>query len=195
MSIPDKPLVLVFGATGGIGNALVRELIRDPMIVRVRAAVRRRDAADSLKRCGVESVLLDLSETERLPLTRNAPLLDVLDGVDRLFLLTGYTVDMLAQSKAVLDAAKLAGVKHVVHLGAWGTDDTTITHLGWHQFIERYIEWTGLPFTHLPKWSGSRFAMSLALLTSGWRLHSRTGWNRPTPGAFTTSSFELPAAH
>jgi uncharacterized protein YbjT (DUF2867 family) len=147
----DRPTVLVIGATGGIGSALVSELTEDkgPDEVKVRAAVRKPEAAESLRRRGIETAFLDLGATERLPLGRNKPLLDALAGVDRLFLLTGYTVDMLAQSKAVIDAAKLTGVKDIVHLGAWATDDTTIVHLGWHQLIERYIESAGFAFTHL----------------------------------------------
>jgi hypothetical protein len=43
---------------------------------------------------------------------------------------------------AVIDNAK-KGVKHIVHLGACGPDDTTIGHWAWHQFVERYIEWSG----------------------------------------------------
>jgi hypothetical protein len=35
--------------------------------------------------------------------------------VDRVFLLTGYTVAMLVQSKAFVDAAKKARVQHIVH--------------------------------------------------------------------------------
>jgi NAD(P)H dehydrogenase (quinone) len=62
---------------------------------------------------------------------------------------TGYTVDMLRQSKAFLDQAKKSGVQHMVHLGACGRDDTTIAHWAWHQFVERYIEWSGFSFTHL----------------------------------------------
>ena len=72
-----------------------------------------------------------------------------LEGIDRLFVLTGYTVDMLKQSKALLDNAKKAGVQHVVHLGACGRDDTTVAHWAWHQFVERYIQWAGFSFTHL----------------------------------------------
>ena len=37
----------------------------------------------------------------------------------------------------------------MVHLGACGRDDTTIGHWAWHQFVERYIEWSGFSFTHL----------------------------------------------
>ncbi len=43
-----------------------------------------------------------------------------LEGIDRVFLATGYSVDMLRQSKEFLDAARKAGVRHVVHLGACG---------------------------------------------------------------------------
>lgn len=62
---------------------------------------------------------------------------------------SGYTVQMLAQSKAAIDAAKAAGVSHLVHLGAYASDDTTIVHLGWHQLVETYIERSGLGYTHL----------------------------------------------
>jgi len=147
----DRPTALVIGATGAIGGALVRELLADPGPegLAVRAVARRPDAAEALRRLGAEVVPLDLGGIERLPLDRNRPLADALAGVDRLFLLTGYTVDMLVQSKAVIDAAVRAGVRHVVHLGAWAAADTTIVHLGWHQLIERYVEGAGLGFTHL----------------------------------------------
>jgi uncharacterized protein YbjT (DUF2867 family) len=56
---------------------------------------------------------------------------------------------MLRQSKVFLDEAKKAGVKHLVHLGACGDDNTTVAHWAWHQLIERYIEWCRFTFTHL----------------------------------------------
>jgi NAD(P)H dehydrogenase (quinone) len=68
-----------------------------------------------------------------------------LANVDGLFLITAYTVDMLRQSKRLIDHARRAGVKHIVHLGACGDDDTDIAHYGWHQYIERYIEWSQIP--------------------------------------------------
>ena len=70
-------------------------------------------------------------------------------GVDRLFLTTGYSVEMLLQSKTALDAAQRAGVRHVVHLGAWGSDNNRYQHLIWHSFVERYIEALGFGWTHL----------------------------------------------
>jgi uncharacterized protein YbjT (DUF2867 family) len=56
---------------------------------------------------------------------------------------------MMRQSKDFLNAAKRAGLRHVVHLGACGGNDTRIAHYAWHQFIERYVEWCGFSFTHL----------------------------------------------
>jgi len=49
-----------------------------------------------------------------------------------LFLLTGYTVDMLVQSKTLVDAAKKAGVRHIVHQGVFGQWDCTDPHFAWH---------------------------------------------------------------
>ena len=40
-------------------------------------------------------------------------------------------------------------MEHIVHLGGPGDDDTPVEHWLWHQFIERYIEWSGFSFTHL----------------------------------------------
>ena len=63
--------------------------------------------------------------------------------------MTGYSVDMLKQSKAFLDAAKQTGVQHIVHIGASSAPTNEVAHWGWHQFIEAYIEQQGFSYTHL----------------------------------------------
>jgi uncharacterized protein YbjT (DUF2867 family) len=134
------PRVLITGATGQVGSKTIEHLSsnRDLKIV---AAVRSEEKAAPFKEKGISTVILDLDdESTHLP---------ALSGIDRLFLVTGYTVDMLRQSKALLDRAKQAGVKHVVHLGACGRDDTTVAHWAWHQFVERYIQSSGFTYTHL----------------------------------------------
>jgi NAD(P)H dehydrogenase (quinone) len=138
-----RPKALVLGATGSIGRALIRDLLADPGPEQVRAVAAVRDApkGETFRNEGVDTVHRDLNEPESIAAS--------LAGIDRVFLLTGYSVEMLAQSKFVVDAAKKAGVTHIVPPGAYATDDTTVIHLGWHQFAERYIEWSGLVFTHL----------------------------------------------
>jgi NAD(P)H dehydrogenase (quinone) len=133
----DRPKILVTGATGQVGSAVVKSL-KDDLSVGVVASVRTLAKAKNL---GVPAVELDLDKIETF-----AP---ALDGIDRVFLMTGYTVDMLRQSKVFLDVAKKAGVRHVVHLGACGDDDATVDHWVWHQLVERYIEWSGFSFTHI----------------------------------------------
>jgi uncharacterized protein YbjT (DUF2867 family) len=135
-----KRKILITGATGQVGGKTIDRLI-DEREIEVVAAVRSPQKATAFTERGIATALLDLDDVStHLP---------ALQGIDGLFVLTGYTVDMLRQSKALLDNAKKAGVQHVVHLGACGRDDTTVAHWAWHQFVERYIEWAGFSFTHL----------------------------------------------
>ena len=135
-----KPTVLITGATGQIGGDTLRNLLADKTITLV-AAVRSHAKAQPFTAQGIRTVIMDFDQEHTL-----AP---ALEGIDRALLVTGYTVDMLRQSKAFIDQAKKSGVQHLVHLGACGRDDTTIGHWAWHQFVERYIEWSGFSFTHL----------------------------------------------
>jgi NAD(P)H dehydrogenase (quinone) len=135
------PVVLIVGATGLVGRHIVEELDREPGGVHVRLAARRPEQVELFRTEGRDAVLLDLDD----PGTFAA----ALAGVDRLFLLTGYTVAMLAQSKTLVDAARKARVRHVVHLGVFGNWDCTDPHLAWHQLVERYIEASGVAWTHL----------------------------------------------
>jgi uncharacterized protein YbjT (DUF2867 family) len=152
--------VFVFGATGNIGGAVIRELLPDHQAGRLKliAAVRRSRAAAGFSSQGIETRLidLDLAEIEGL-----APVVDAMRGANRVFLLTGYDVKMLAQSKAAIDAAKVVGVAHMVHMGANARADTTTVHPGWHQLVEAYIERSGIGFTHLHP---SQFMQTLPML-------------------------------
>jgi NAD(P)H dehydrogenase (quinone) len=135
--MPTKPKILVIGATGQVGKVVVEHLTANPN-VEVIAAARNPEKAKDL---GISVVRLDLDKVETIE--------PALKGIDRAFLATGYTIDMMRQSKAFLNAAKRQDVKHIVHLGACGDNETEVDHYGWHQFIERYVEWCGFSFTHL----------------------------------------------
>lgn len=140
MTNTDIPKILITGATGQVGSKTIEFLLSGSGI-EIVAAVRSSEKAASFIVKGLSTVILDFDdETTHL---------SALEGVDRMFVVTGYTVDMLRQSKALLDNAKKAGVKHIVHLGACGRNDTTVAHWAWHQLVERYIEWCGFSFTHL----------------------------------------------
>lgn len=136
----DKVKILVTGATGQVGGKTIDYLLSNKEI-EIVAAVRSEEKAILFTQRGIKTVLLDFDDaTTHLP---------AFEGIDRLFMVTGYTVDMLRQSKVLVDNAKKANIQHIVHLGACGPDDATVGHWVWHQLVERYIEWSGFSFTHL----------------------------------------------
>jgi len=135
-----KPRVLVLGATGQIGSLIVQKL-REDENVELRVTSRKPDEVNRLKAEGLDAAYLDLDKPETFALA--------LAGVDRVFLLTGYTVAMLTQSKVLIDSAKKAGVRHIVHLGIFGQWDCTDPHFVWHQLIESYIKTSGISWTNL----------------------------------------------
>jgi uncharacterized protein YbjT (DUF2867 family) len=99
-----------------------------------------------LEQRGIDVRRLDLDEAETAGLEAVRP---AFAGADRVFLLTGYDVRMLARSKAAVDAAKVEGASHLVHVGVSASPDTTVVHFAWHQLIEAYIERSGLAYTHV----------------------------------------------
>ena len=136
----QRPKALILGATGQVGSKTIDHLNANGE-VEIIAGVRSLEKAAAFSAKSIATAILDLDD--------EATHLAALQGIERLFVVTGYTVDMLRQSKALLDNAAKAGVQHVVHLGACGRDDTTVAHWAWHQFVERYIQWRGFSFTHL----------------------------------------------
>ncbi len=141
VSSHSKPVILTLGVTGQLGKIVADHLHKDDSIS-LRVTSRKKEQLPKLKEHYGNAVFMDLDD----PRTFEAALKDV----DRLFLLTGYTVAMLVQSKAVVDAAKKAGVKHIVHLGVFTPKfDCYDLHFAWHQLIEAYIKVSGIPYTFL----------------------------------------------
>ncbi len=135
-----KRNVLIIGATGKVGSAALKQLSNYERI-NVIAGVRNMQKATHLIDSGAELVKLDLDDATSIQIA--------VKSVDSLLLLTGYSVDMLKQSKRVVDAAKSAGVKHIVHVGASGNPTSEVAHWGWHRMVEAYIEQQGFSYTHL----------------------------------------------
>jgi len=136
MANEKRPRVLVTGATGNVGGGVVR-MVRDNAALEVVAAARNPGRVD----LGVRQVHFDYDDADSMA--------RALSGVDRVLMVTGYTIDKLIQGKKFVDEARKAGVGYVVHVGSPGDDDTRVAHYGWEQLVERYLEWSGNAFTHL----------------------------------------------
>ncbi|OBZ72585.1 Casein kinase I 1 [Grifola frondosa] len=108
-TMSEKPLVLVIGATGKTGSSVVEGLLRDGSF-RIAAAIRlasvSKPAAEHLRAKGVEIRLADIQNDSVDKLK------EILSGVD--VLISAVTWKLILEQKAVLSAAKEAGVKRVV---------------------------------------------------------------------------------
>jgi NAD(P)H dehydrogenase (quinone) len=139
-----KPTLFVTSATGKVGGTVLSTLAANPS-VQVVAGVRSPERIAEMKARGIAARLFDFDRPE----THAA----ALEGVSGAFLGTGYSVDMLRQSKDFLDAAKAAKVGHIVHLGVSASPETRVGHWVWHRYVESYVERLGFRFTHLnPEW-------------------------------------------
>jgi NAD(P)H dehydrogenase (quinone) len=140
-----KPTVLILGATGRTGSHLVNLLQPERDRLNLRVAIRKPQQAEQFSKRDIATVLLDLDDLS----TYEA----ALQGVQRLFMITGYTVDMMNQGKNLTDTAKDAGVEYIVHVGTFHQpgrpQSKLIRHYIWHQLIETYIEASGMGWTHL----------------------------------------------
>src|ERR1700740_3348199 len=132
--------LLVLGATRQVGKLVVKHLKRSKANFSVGS--RRKENLKELADQFGASRFIDLDD----PRTFDQALKDV-TGI---FLITGYTVDMLVQSKSLIDAARRNGVTHIVHLGAFTRDhDSYATVFAWHQMIEAYLRDSGVAWTNL----------------------------------------------
>ncbi|MGW5384898.1 NAD(P)H-binding protein [Nocardia sp. NPDC003963] len=146
-------MILVTGATGNIGRALLRKL-GEPGIAPVRAFTR--DTAAARLPAGVEAVEGDLGDA--------AALTRALDGVRSMFLLS-----RLGPDAEILGAARRAGVEHVVLVSSITVQ--THPHLGpaaENAAVEKLLETSGLDWTMLRP---TQFASNALLWASAVRAH------------------------
>jgi len=132
---------LIIGASGQIGSKIVKEFDKNSEGVEVVLGTLFPEEAKAWEKEGKKAVVLDLNKPSQFPAA--------LEGVERLFLLTTYTSDMLFQAKTMVDAAKEAGVKYIVHLGVFTSRRDPVPHFVWHDLIETYIEASGIAWTNI----------------------------------------------
>lgn len=133
--------ILVTGATGTIGSEVVKALAAKPGVT-VRIGVRSAAKAEKLAADNVVPVDFDYEKPETFAAA--------VKGADRLFLLTPSTADQVEMARKLIDAAKEAGVKHIVKLSAIGADMEPGIQLGrWHRAVEKLVEASGISYTIL----------------------------------------------
>jgi (4-alkanoyl-5-oxo-2,5-dihydrofuran-3-yl)methyl phosphate reductase len=129
-------MILVVGASGTVGSTVVRELIEAGAPVRVLS----RDAARVGKLGGVELALGDLSRPATLP--------PAFAGVEKVFLVTTGPAPL---EVAAIDAARTAGVRHLVKLSSmgFGPERDALGIGNWHRAVEAHLAASGMAWTVL----------------------------------------------
>jgi uncharacterized protein YbjT (DUF2867 family) len=133
-------MFLITGATGNNGREIVKQLATAGQAVRI--LVRDPQKATDLQALGVEITTGDLDHPETID--------RAFQGVEKALLLPANSHQQVEQERNFIDAAKRAGIKHIVKFSAAGADrNSPIQILNWHGQAEQYLEQSGIAFTHL----------------------------------------------
>jgi uncharacterized protein YbjT (DUF2867 family) len=137
-------MILISGATGQNGRAVVAEFASRG--VPVRALVRDANRAGGLR--GLAGV--EITEGDML---RPRTLGPAFDGVERALMISSADATMVEAQCTFVDAARAAGVRHVIKFSGLesgiGFNQQNFRYTRNHQQIERYLETSGIAWTHL----------------------------------------------
>ncbi|MDQ3016762.1 MAG: NmrA/HSCARG family protein [Bacteroidota bacterium] len=137
--------IFVTGATGNQGGATARNLLSQGVIVKALVRDMASPKAKVLQEHKAELIQGDLDKPSSY-----AKHLANVDGVFGLLHFTKGIDKEIAQGKALIDAAVLAGVRHFIYSSVIASDQKTgIPHFESKGVIEAHLRSSGLPFTIL----------------------------------------------
>ena len=148
----------VTGATGQLGRLVVESLKSKVSAETIVALVRNPEKATDL---GIEARAFDYTQAENLVAS--------LRGIDKLLLISGNEIGQrLPQHKAVIEAAKQAGVKQLFYTSLLHADSSPLGLATEHLATEVAIKESGLTYT---------------ILRNGWYTENYTGSAKGAIGA------------
>ena len=135
-------MIAITGATGQLGRLVVQELLRTVPAAQIVAAVRTPAKAPDLATLGIQVRQADYTQPDTL---RAA-----FAGVDKLLLISSSEVGQRAvQHRAVIDAAKAAGVKLIAYTSILRADTSALGLAAEHKQTETALQASGVPFVLL----------------------------------------------
>ena len=135
MSIDPGSPILVTGASGNIGRAVVAELVRNGRMVR----------AAELDPSRVTEALGDAVQPVHFDFTDPGSWQDAFDGVQLVFLMRPPQLGNVRRDMVpALEAARAAGVRHMVLLSLQGAEHNRVVP---HAQLERWLRESGLAWT------------------------------------------------
>ena len=132
-------MICVTGAGGTVGREVVAQL--ESAKAPFRAAYFSNEKADAARARGGDAVIIDYNRPESV---RAA-----FQGCGRLFLLGPNALNQLELERNAVDAAKAAGVRHIVKQSVLGAVEESFSLAKVHRPVEKAIESSGLTWTFL----------------------------------------------
>ncbi len=135
-------MILITGATGHLGSALIQFLLKKVPASQIAALVRDEDKAAALKESGVTVHVGDYNDTASLD--------RAMQGVEAVLLIAGTDEkNRLRQHKNVVDAAKKAGVSSIAYTSRMLKDRSTLVNqlMEGHFQTEDYLMQSGVNYT------------------------------------------------
>ncbi|WP_086843503.1 SDR family oxidoreductase [Amycolatopsis kentuckyensis] len=145
-------MIVVTGATGHLGKLVVEGLLEQLPADQVVAAVRTPEKAADLAERGVDVRRADYTDPDSL--------VTAFKGADKVLLVSSSAVGQrVPQHQAVIEAAKQAGVGHLVYTSAPRATTSALVLAPDHKATEELIEASGLTATILRNnWYNENYA-------------------------------------
>ncbi len=135
-------MIAITGATGQLGRLVIEALLARVAASEIVALVRNPSKAEDLARKGITVRKADYNAPDTL-----AP---ALVGVDRLLLISSNELGQRAtQHRAVIDAAKTAGVKLLAYTSVLHADHSALGLAAEHRDTEAVLTSSSVPYTVL----------------------------------------------
>ncbi|MGG6137329.1 SDR family oxidoreductase [Pantoea allii] len=149
-------MIAVTGATGQLGRLVIEALRKKIAADHIVATVRSPAKAGDLAALGVVVREADYNKPETLAAA--------FKGVDKVLLISGSEVGQReAQHRAVIDAAKGAGVKFIAYTSLLHTDTSPLSLGIEHRATEAMLAASGVPYALLRNgWYTENYAASIA---------------------------------
>ncbi|TBN57107.1 SDR family oxidoreductase [Glaciihabitans arcticus] len=135
--------ILVTGASGHLGRLAIEALLERGIAAdTIVAGARRPEVLAELAARGIHTVELDYTKPDTIAAA--------LDGVDHLLLVSSSVPgSRVAEHTNVIEAAKAAGVEHIVYTSATDARESALILAPEHKATEEAIEASGIPATIL----------------------------------------------
>jgi len=165
-------MIVITGANGRLGRLIVRGLAARIGAEHTIAAVRTPAKAEDLVALGVQVRQADYDRPKTLA--------EAFAGAEKVLLISGSEVGRrVGQHQAVIDAAKRAGVPHLLYTGILGGPEADFPLAHEHKLTERAILESGLTHTFLRHgWYSENYTENLATVLTNKVIVGNAGEGR-----------------